>query len=214
MVRTRPSRSPSLSTASSPRLAPESAARRTSRSPCSALNSSRRSPGDFGSAASADLAFSTLPSAHRRSIRTSLSVWCLRGCGREGPRMPAKGFDRRTPSLTAQDSAERRTNQRADTVDTDRPAACHRQIASRTSPGASTTRRRRRASESTTRERITWLCDETVAGFQRWGAAKNCSSNSPTESRDASDTKATRLMQSRRPTPAFAAQRSFTSHGR
>ena len=154
MVRTRPSRSPNLSTASSPRLAPESAARRTRRSPCSALKSSRRSPGDFGSAASANIAISTLPSAHRRSIRTSLSVWCRRGCGREGPRMPANGFDRRTPSLTAQDSADRRTNQRADTVDTDRPAACHRQIVARTSPGVSATRRRR-ASESTTRERMT-----------------------------------------------------------
>jgi len=118
-VSTRPSRSPNLRTASSPRLAPESAARRTSRSPCSALKRRRCSPGDCGFASSACVAISTLSPADRKICRTSLSVWCRRGSGRAGPRMPANGFDRRTPSLTAQDRAERRTSQREDTVDTD-----------------------------------------------------------------------------------------------
>ena len=133
MVRTRPSRSPNLSTASSPRLAPESAARRTRRSPCSALKSSRCSPGECGSVASAIIAFWTLSSADRRAVGPRSACGAdAAGVGR-GRACPPR-IDRRTPSLTAQDSAERRTNQRADTVDTEWPADCHRQIAARTSP--------------------------------------------------------------------------------
>jgi hypothetical protein len=82
--------------------------------------------------------------------------------------MPANGFDRRTPSLTAQDRAERRTSQREDTVDTDCPADCHRQIAAGTSLGVRDTRRRR-PSESSTRARTTCLCERHGGGLpQVW----------------------------------------------
>jgi hypothetical protein len=149
----------------------------------------RCKPGDCGFALSATVAISTLSSADRKICRTSPSVWCRRGCGREGPRMPANGFDRRTPSL----NAERRTSHRDDTVDTDCPVDCHREIAARTSLGTKATRRRR-PSESSTRARMTCWCDATVAGFHRCGAAKNHSTSPATVRRDASDANSMRLM--------------------
>lgn len=75
IVGTLPSRSPWRRTANSPRPAPESAARRTSKRACSALNSSRRHRSDPGSQLSSRLAFPTAASAVRSSWRASATVW-------------------------------------------------------------------------------------------------------------------------------------------
>ena len=82
-------------------------------------------------------------------------------------------------SPTAHERAERSTSQRADTVGTETPDACQRQIAVRTSPGVSVASRRR-ASVSARRAWMTGRCETTVAGFHRCGASKYRSSSSPT----------------------------------
>ncbi len=137
-------------------------------------------------------AASVMAWAAASSARTSVGLWCIRGSGRAGPRMPARVLERSIPSLTAHETAERSTNQRPDTVGTDSPASCHRHIAAQTSPAVNVTMRRRPKS-SAIRARTTWRCDLTVAGFHRCGASKKRSISSATVSRAASVVKFTRL---------------------
>jgi hypothetical protein len=65
------------------------------------------------------------------------------------------------PSATARDIAERTTGQRPDTVETDTPVSCQRQIAPRTSPAVKVTRRRPAIGSART-DRTTEECERTA----------------------------------------------------
>jgi hypothetical protein len=148
ILSTRSSRSPSRRAAISPRLAAESAASRTTSNVCSAANSDRRHRSEVGAACHAAVVVSTIDSPAASNWWTSAELWCRRGSGLAGPRMPANGLARRIPSVVAHDNA-RRTSRRCDTIATDAPARCQRRMAARTSPGDSVTSRRRPSSSAT-----------------------------------------------------------------
>ena len=143
MTRTRPSKSDSRSTASSPCLAPQSAARRTSNSDCSAANKRWAQAAEPGRRLNASSADATASPAATRRRRTSSWLWWRLGWGRGGPRIPASGFSLSRPSATAQDTAARSRSQRADTFGTDTPSPRQRQMALRVTAGVSDCRRQR-----------------------------------------------------------------------
>jgi threonine dehydrogenase-like Zn-dependent dehydrogenase len=84
------------------------------------------------------------------------------------------------------------TSQRPETVGTDKPSACHLEIAARASPAVRLISRRRPMG-SATRALRTEACEITVAGFQRCGARLYRSKSSEVVNRAPSDVMATRV---------------------